>query len=192
MGHTGQVTTLYSLRTERLVLRPLNAGDVDTVLAYRNDPAVAALQDWDLPVTRERVERQVATTWVDIEPGKPRQVGIERDGELIGDLYVGLDEHGGVVEIGFTLTTAHQGHGYATEAASAVIDDLIERHAVHRIFAQLSPDNHASARVLERLGMHVESLAPKSYWWRGQWDDNLIYAMSADERRAHRAQTSQH
>ena len=186
--HNGAVTRAYPLRTERLVLRPLREEDIDVVLAYRNDPEVSALQDWDLPVTREHVERQVRerSAWDDIAPGEPRQVGIEADGELVGDLYVGLDEHGGVVEIGFTLRTEHQGKGYAREAAEAVIADLVERHGVHRVFAQLSPQNHRSARLLERLGMHVESFAPRSFWWRGAWDDNLVYAMSDDDWRAHR------
>ena len=180
------MTSVYPLRTERLVLRPLREDDVDVILAYRNDPDVAALQDWDLPVSRERVERHVASQsgWSDIAPGEPRQIGIEHDGELIGDLYVSLDEHGGVAEIGFTLRTEHQGKGYAFEAASAVVADLIERHGCHRIVGQLSPENARSARLLEKLGMHVESLAPKSYWCRGAWDDNLVYAMSDEDWRS--------
>lgn len=176
----------YPLRTERLVLRALHEDDIDVIVAYRNDLQVAALQDWDLPVPRERVEKQVAQRWDDIVPGEPRQIGIERDGELVGDLYVGLDEHGGVAEIGFTLRTEHQGKGYAVEAASAVVADLIERLGCHRVFAQLSPENTASMRVLERIGMSVESFAPKSYWWRGTWDDNLVYAMSDNDWRAWR------
>ncbi len=170
----------YPLRTERLVLRPLSEGDIDVIVAYRNDPEVSALQDWDLPVTREQVERHVAaqSEWSDILPGEPRQIGIEHDGELVGDLYVGLAEHGGVAEVGFTLRTQHQGKGYAFEAASAVVADLVTRLGCHRIYGQLSPENGRSARLLERLGMHVESLAPKSYWCRGAWDDNLVYAMS--------------
>ncbi|WP_203567143.1 GNAT family N-acetyltransferase [Aestuariimicrobium ganziense] len=176
----------YPMRTERLVLRPLRDDDIEVIIAYRNDPEVAALQDWDLPVTRERVESHVArqSDWTDIEPGEPRQIGIELDGELVGDLYVALDEHGGVAEIGFTLRTEHQGKGYAHEAASAVVEDLVERLGCHRIFAQLSPENERSKRLLQRLGMHVESLAPKSYWCRSAWDDNLVCAMSADEWRA--------
>lgn len=173
------MSSAYPLRTERLLLRPLREDDIDIVVGYRNDPAVAALQDWDLPVSRERVAEQVARTWSDIEPGQSRQIGVERDGELIGDLYVGLDEHGGIAEIGFTLRTEYQGRGYAVEAARAVVKDLIERLGCHRIFAQLSPQNDASKRVLERLGMTLESLAPKSFWWRGRWDDNMVYAMSA-------------
>lgn len=183
------MTAAYPRRTERLVLRPLHEGDIDVIVAYRNDPAVAALQDWDLPVSREQVQRHVETqsAWTDITSGAPRQIGIERDGELVGDLYVGLDEHGGVAEIGFTLRADQQGKGYAFEAASAVVADLVERHGCHRIYGQLSPENVRSARLLEKLGMHVESLAPKSYWCRGAWDDNLVYAMSDGDWRAHHA-----
>lgn len=175
--------TAYPHRTERLILRPLKAEDIDTVVAYRNDPVVAEFQDWDLPVTREQVAQQIThhAGWRDIVPGEPRQIGIEHDGELLGDLYVGLDEHGGVAEIGFTLRTEHQGKGYAFEAASAVVADLIERLGCHRIFGQLSPKNTRSAKLLEKLGMHVESLAPKSFWCCGAWDDNLVYAMSDDD-----------
>lgn len=179
----------YPLRTERLLLRFVREGDEATITAYRNDPEVSALQDWDLPYPRENADRLIAAhrERTDIEPGGSYQVGIEREGELLGDLYVGLHEQGGVAEIGFTLRTEHQGKGYAREAAEAVIDDLVERLGVHRVFAQLSPDNHASAGLLERLGFTVECLAPKSYWWRGQWDDNLIYALSDEQWRAHRA-----
>lgn len=176
----GGMAAPYPRTTERLTLRPLRAEDVDVVLAYRNDPAVAELQDWDLPVTRERVQRQIASQagWGDIVPGVPTTIGIDLDGELIGDLYVGLDEHGGVAEIGFTLRPEFQGKGYAFEAASELVADLIGRLGCHRIVGQLSPKNTRSANLLERLGMHVESLAPKSYWCRGAWDDNLTYAMS--------------
>lgn len=180
----------YPRKTDRLVLRPLRTDDVDVILSYRNDPVVAEFQDWDLPVTRERVERHVEaqSNWIDIVPGEPRQIGIEREGELIGDLYVDLDEHGGVAEIGFTLRADHQGKGYAFEAASAVVSDLVERLGCHRIYGQLSPKNVRSARLLEKLGMHVESLAPRSYWCRGAWDDNLVYAMSDAGWRAHHTQ----
>ena len=183
-----EVRTAYPLRTERLMLRPVRAADIDPITAYRNDPDVSALQDWDLPYPRERAEALLAAhaDRHDIEPGRPMQLGIERDGELVGDVFVGLDEDGGVAEIGFTLARAHQGRGYAVEAVAAVVDDLVDRLGVHRVFAQLAPQNLPSARVLERVGMVAESLAPRSFRWRGMWDDNLVYAMSADDRRAWR------
>lgn len=178
----------YPRQTERLSLRPLREDDIDVILDYRNDASVARYQDWDLPVMREKVQRDVGAHagWTDIAPGEPRQIGIDLDGELIGDLYVDLDEHGGVAEIGFTLRPEYQGKGYAYEASASVVEDLIERLGCHRIFGQLSPENKQSARLLEKLGMHVESLAPKSFWCRGAWDDNLVYAMSDAEWRSNR------
>ena len=126
----------YPLTTERLTLRFIRPGDEDVLTAYRNDPAVAALQDWDLPYERAHAERLAAhqADLTDLERGGHHQIGIEVDGELAGDLYVGLHEQGGVAEIGFTR----------------------------------------------------ESLAPRSYWWRGQWDDNLTYALSDEQWRARR------
>lgn len=178
----------YPLYTERLVVRMLTAADVDVLTTYRNDPEVAALQDWELPYPRERAEALVAAhaDRVDIEPGKGTQLAVELDGRLIGDIYVGLDEHGGIADLGYTLVTAHQGKGYAVEAVGAVVDDLVDRRGVHRLVAELSPDNDASARLLERLGMTFEHFAEKSYWWRGAWDDNLHYSMTAEERRTWR------
>src|SRR5690606_10237236 len=162
--------------------------DVDVLTAYRNDPGVARLQDWELPYPRERAERLVAAHAErdDVLPGEGTQLAVERDGRLVGDIYVGLDEHCGVAEVGFTLAAAHQGKGYAVEAVSAVVDDLVDRLGVHRVVGELSPDNVASARLLERLGMTFEHWAEKSFWWRGAWDDNLYYSMTADQRRAWR------
>lgn len=180
--------TPYHLRTERLVVRMPREDDVDVLMAYRNDPEVARLQDWELPYPRERAERLVAAHAErdDVLPGEGTQLAVERDGRLVGDIYVGLDEHRGIAEVGFTLAAAHQGKGYAVEAVSAVVDDLVDRLGVHRVVGELSPDNLASARLLERLGMTFEYWAEKSFWWRGAWDDNLHYSMTAEERRAWR------
>lgn len=180
--------TPYPLRTERLLVRMPHEDDVDLLTAYRNDPQVARLQDWELPYPRERAERLVAAHAErdDIRPGEGTQLAIDLDGQLVGDIYVGLDEHCGVAEVGFTLAAAHQGKGYAVEAVSAVVDDLVDRLGVHRVVGELSPENLASARLLERLGMTYEYWAEKSFWWRGAWDDNLHYSMTADQRRAWR------
>ncbi|QFG68523.1 GNAT family N-acetyltransferase [Ornithinimicrobium pratense] len=181
--------TAYPLQTARLLVRMLREDDIDTLTDYRNDPVVNALQDWDLPYPRERVEKLVAAHAgrQDVTPGKGTQLAIDLGGQLIGDIFVGLDEHNGVAEIGFTLAKGHQGKGYGVEAVSAVVDDLVDRVGVHRLVGELSPQNHASARLLERLGMTFEHFAEKSFWWRGAWDDNVHYSMTADGRRDWRA-----
>lgn len=176
------------MRTDRLVLRFVADEDIAPLTAYRNDPQVAALQDWDLPYSEEKARALVAKHegLTDLVAGRGHQIAIVRDGQLVGDVYVGIDEHGGVADIGFSLIPAAQGQGIAHEATTALIDHVIERHGVHRITAELSTQNLASARLLERLGLTFESLTRQSFWWRGVWDDNLYYSMTADERRTWR------
>ncbi len=176
------------MRTERLTLRFVGEDDVETLTAYRNDPAVAELQDWELPYPRERAHALVDAHrgLTDFEAGRGHQVGIELEGRLVGDVYVGLDEHGAIADIGFSLTPSAQGRGIAYEAVSALVADLVQRRRVHRVVAELSKENLASMRLLERLGLEFESLSVRSFWWRGRWDDNVHYAMTDEQWRAWR------
>ena len=79
-----------------------------------------------------------------------------------------------------------QGRGFAREAAAALVDELIAHHGVHRLVAELDPQNVASMRVLEAIGMTFESLTEASFRWRGEWVDNLNYAMTSAQRSAWR------
>lgn len=171
------------MRTHRLTLRFVNDDDVVPLTEYRNDTAVAALQDWELPYPTERARSLIALHrgLSDYQAGRGHQVAIEMDGRLVGDVYVGLDEHAAIADIGFSLTPAAQGRGVAYEAVNALVADLIQRRGVHRVVAELSKDNHASARLLERLGMQFEALTVRSFWWRGRWDDNLYYSMTDEQ-----------
>lgn len=173
----------FPMRTDRLVLRFVREEDVETLTAYRNDPAVAELQDWDLPYPESKARALVAAHegLTDVGPGGHHQVAIELDGELVGDVYIGIHEHGGIAEIGFTLIPSAQGRGIAHEAVDALIAHLVEHHGIHRIQAELSKDNLASQRLLERLGLTFEVHTKESFWWRGTWDDNVHYSMTAQE-----------
>src|SRR5207247_7716917 len=64
-------------------------------------------------------------------------------------------------ELGWALTRAHWGHGYATEAAAAISDWAHERPKIDRLVSLITPDNARSQRVAERLGaMPTETLTP--------------------------------
>jgi RimJ/RimL family protein N-acetyltransferase len=109
---------------------------------------------------------------------------IECDGAVIGDVACHLREGGGIAEIGFTLMKEHQGRGFASEAAGALVDHVLATTTVHRIEASLDPENFPSMRVLEALGMQFESRSRANYAIRGRWDDDVRYAMLRDDRGA--------
>jgi RimJ/RimL family protein N-acetyltransferase len=177
------------LRTERLVLRMPIEADAPAVVAYRNDPEVARFQDWELPVTPERVLEGIRASAgrTGLVVGVPTNVAIEHGGAAIGDLYVeigGSDAGGAVATLGYTLDPAHQGHGFATEAAGAMVDALFAHTQVHRITATLDPANLASMRVLDHLGFTHEGVSRRSVPVRGEWVDDLRHGLLRDERSA--------
>ena len=55
------------------------------------------------------------------------------------------------------------------------------RSKVHRVFGQIDARNTASARVLERLGMRREAHLVENEWVKGEWTDEVIYAVLAAE-----------
>lgn len=179
----------FRITTDRLVVRPLERGDITELTRYRNIPEVARYQDWTVPYTRDLAHELVdglegtngPTTdmWVQLAIAT-----IEGDA-LVGDLAVWLDEQGALAMIGYTLAPEHQGRGYATEAAAGLVDWLVSK-GVHRIAATLDPQNLASARVLERLGFRYTGTARAAALVRGQWEDDARFEILADERRAWR------
>jgi len=117
-------------------------------------------------------------------PGEWTQFAVERDGELIGDVCAHIDNTGGVAEIGFTLARSEHGQGYASEAAQALVHDLVQRVGVRRVRGELDPENTASQRVLENVGLIFEATTKNSLLWRGQWADSMTYGATAKECRA--------
>ena len=74
-----------------------------------------------------------------------------------------------------------QGQGYATEAARALAEVAFTEVGAHRVWAQLEPENTASSRICERLGMRREAYFEQGSWFKERWTDLAIYAIRADE-----------
>jgi len=176
------------IHTVRLTLRALTAADAPTFAAYRNDPQVARYQDWTLPVTAADAEAFVASQAGVTGPvaGDWVQIGVEYEGELAGDVAVGLDGSAALAMIGYTLRADRQHRGIGREAVTALVDALFDRLGVHRIAATLDPANTASARLLEDLGFRYEGCAKAAAAVRGAWLDDDRYAMLRPDRQAWR------
>ena len=115
---------ILPLSTPRLVLRALRPADAAVIHGYRNDPVAARFQDWPLPFSLTAAQR-LATEQSDIRGpivGGWVQLGVEQDGELVGDLAVGLDRTGSTATVGYTLRPDRWGRGLGTEAVGALVD----------------------------------------------------------------------
>jgi RimJ/RimL family protein N-acetyltransferase len=168
------------IATERLVLRRFRAADAETLAAYRSDPQVARYQSWTAPVTIE--DARVIVESMELgDPDRPGwfQYAVERteDHTLIGDVGVGLDDNRRQAELGFSLASAYQGRGYATEAVRAVLDHLFRVRGLHKVSAECDLRNTASARLLERVGFVREGHRRSHTWIKGEWTDDLLYGL---------------
>ena len=83
----------------------------------------------------------------------------------------------GQAEVGYVLNPAYYGHGYATEAVGVMLRLGFEDLGLHRIAARCDARNTASARVMERAGLRREAHLVQSEFVKGEWTDELIYAI---------------
>ncbi|MGH9269684.1 MAG: GNAT family N-acetyltransferase [Ilumatobacteraceae bacterium] len=167
------------IETERLRIRAMTVDDAPVFAAYRSEPAVARYQSWTAPYPLESARRLIEEQPSAPTAGDWIQLAIEHDGQMIGDVAVGLSADGKVATIGYTLASAHQGAGMATEAVGAIVDRLLDGWDVHRVEASVDPRNVASAQVVERLGFDFEGTAVSSVWSSGEWCDDDRYALTA-------------
>jgi RimJ/RimL family protein N-acetyltransferase len=173
------------LRGRRVVLRRFEPNDVAEFVAYRSRPEVARYQSWDAPyppAEGERFVREMMTRDPDT-PGEWFQfaVALRESGQLIGDCgAVPQADEPRQCEIGFTIAPAHQGHGYATETVRLLVGYLFGL-GKHRITASCDARNAASAAVLGRVAMRWEGHLRQSTWAKGEWTDDLLYAVLSDE-----------
>jgi RimJ/RimL family protein N-acetyltransferase len=99
-------------------------------------------------------------------------------GALIGEIYLFLKstEHR-QGEIGYIIHPDSSGRGYATEAARAALKLGFEQFGMHRIVARCDARNEPSWRVMEKLGMRREAHLRENERFKGEWSDEIIYAM---------------
>ena len=179
----------YPLRTNRLLLRPLSAADIDALLAYRSLPGECRYVPFE-PMDRDDVVARLGGVWATdaiTAEGATLTLGfaLARSGRLIGDVMLAFtsEKHRGG-QIGWMVNPAHAGHGYATEAAHAILQLAFDGLGLHRVVARVDARNGPSLRLAERLGMRREAYLIRNEWFKGEWSDEIDFALLEDEWRA--------
>ncbi|MBI5568050.1 MAG: GNAT family N-acetyltransferase [Chloroflexi bacterium] len=167
------------LETARLILRPLQPDDWQAVLSYTADPAVMRY----LP--ERLVMREPEGNADQLSCPDKFAINLKADGAFIGHLlFCHHDSEQLVREIGWVVSPQYQHHGYATEAAAALLCYGFETLGLQRVIAACDNRNHASLRVMEKLGMQREAHFQDCLFRQGEWIEEFVYAIRADEWRA--------
>lgn len=171
--------------TTRLQLSALRKDDAAAMYAYRSDPMVCHYQSFE-PGSLQDVDAFIQSlqgnTFNKPDSWFQMAIRLRATEQLVGDmgLHFSADD-GRQVEIGFSISPAFQRQGFATEALLAVIDHLFCVLHKHRIFASVDPRNAASLALLERVGMRREAHFRQSLWFKGEWADDMVFALLASE-----------
>jgi len=144
------------LETKRLILRPMQAADIDDLLLIFTDPKVMDAFD-SPPFDREQMSR-----WLQRNLDHQEEHGyglfsviLKANGSLIGDCGLEIMEVDGTraAELGYDFRSDHWNHGFATEAASAVRDYAFDVLKLPQLISLIRVGNTASQRVSEKIGM---------------------------------------
>ncbi len=83
--------------------------------------------------------------------------------------------------IGYVIIPNERGNGYGTEAVKILIDYIFLSKNIVRITAKTHTDNIASQKVLEKAGFTKEGILRKEMFFRGKWNDSVIFSILREE-----------
>lgn len=176
----------YPVTTDRLLLRPFVDADLDAMFSYHRLPEVARYLMWP-PRDREQaaasLKYRMEHPTIEKE-GDVLVLAVEHreTGALLGDVNLSLmSEWDRTGEFGFIFDPRHQGKGYAREAAVEMLRLGFDQLGLHRIIGRADARNDASAKLMGRLGLRKEAHFVKNGYVKGEWTDEVVFAMLAEE-----------
>ena len=170
-----------TINTGRLTLRPFELADVEARLAYCSDEVWARYFPIPQPYTRCDAEKFIAQRQIDVWGQDPSWWAADLDSSIIGHVGLWPDLLNRQAELGYAIARDRWGSGFATEAASAVIDAVLSLTDLDRVFARADVRNSASRRVLEKLGMSPAGEVSGQRIVRGHRIDESFYAVTRHE-----------
>ncbi len=175
-----------TLQTPRLLLRPLAHDDWRSVHAYASDAAVmryvpgGALSEDQVRAIAGENEGDAAMV----------AAVLTLEERVIGHLPFHAWYAPRIYEIGWVFHPRYQGRGYATEAAAALLRHGFGTLGLHRVVATCQPENVASWRVMEKIGLRREAHFRKCFQVdETSWLDEYLYALVEDDWYAERGTT---
>jgi ribosomal-protein-alanine N-acetyltransferase len=172
------------LETDRLLLRRLQAHDVDDIFEYASDPEVAKYTSWAAHATIQDSDKFLDYVLELYEKGDVAPWGVmyKPKAKLVGtcgflDWYLPASW----AEIGYALSREYWGRGLMTEAVRAVIAFGFRAMQLNRVQGRCEVENIASIRVMEKVGMKREGVLREHEYAKGRYLDIAIYSILRGE-----------
>ena len=105
------------------------------------------------------------------------------DGQLAGVININEIVRGRFCSgyLGYYALVPHNGQGYMKRGLYAVLSEAFGKHRLHRLEANIQPDNEISRLLVRRLGFRLEGFSPRYLKIAGRWRDHERWALTAEE-----------
>ncbi|WP_154222998.1 GNAT family N-acetyltransferase [Marinicella rhabdoformis] len=162
------------LTTERLVLSHISTSDIQLIFDIFTDPVcIRFIGDRGIR-SLDDAKSYIAERFVGhYEKHGFGMYKVSFNNKGIGICGLIQRDEAGPPDIGFAFLTDYRGGGFCTEAAQAVLDYENQRHELPEILAYTDPENTASQKVLEKLGMKRKEVTQL----KGQDVDSLVFVL---------------
>ncbi len=117
------------------------------------------------------------------EPAVGRDGLVDGGGGLVGQVSLSLVRPGPArtAYLGYWVSAASAGRGVGTKAVGLALEHAFGNLGLHRVEANVQPENEASIRLVRRLGFREEGLCRKYLQINGEWRDHVRYSVLAEE-----------
>lgn len=170
---------MFTIETERLILRPLTENDWEDTFEHRSDSEnnryITSMTEEEIRhVFKERLQpwTQDENKWLSLG------VELKENKKIIGEIgFRYLDKKNLVGEFGYRFNRKYHGKGYATEASEALVNKIFQEMKIHKLIAICDAENIPSYKIMEKLGMIKEAHYKEHSWRRGKWCDEYVYSL---------------
>lgn len=170
-----------------LTLRPLRPRDAQQWRAVR-----AANADWLAPWEATHPDpaalpptylQMVRSFTREARAGRMLPFALDLDGVLVGQVTVSGIVWGSLrsAQVGYWVDRRMAGRGIVPTAVALIVDYCFFTLGLHRMEANIRPENQASLRVVQKLGFRPEGLRRRYLHIDGAWRDHVTYALTAEE-----------
>lgn len=115
--------------------------------------------------------------------GRCLPFAVTYDGELAGQVTVANVVRGAFqsASVGYWVDGRLAGRGVIPTALALVVDHCFTEVGLHRVEANIRPENGPSRRVVDKLGFRQEGLHPRYLYIDGEWCDHLCFALTVED-----------
>jgi RimJ/RimL family protein N-acetyltransferase len=173
-----------AINGKQVLLRVFQLSDAADVKKLAGNRAVADNRlSIPYPYEDGMAEQWIASLGPRIDRGELASYAITKNpgGELVGAISLQIHREFDRAALSYWIGEPYWGLGYCTEAASLVVAHGFEKLRLNRIYATHVPQNPASGRVLQKIGMRLEGQQRQHRKNRGRYEDLVLYGLLRED-----------